>query len=63
MIGVSIYRLNIDVFESERVLEVVKELIKFPILTHYISQLPTDWHSERRESALELSKRMNQKSI
>ena len=47
----------------ERVVDVMEELFKFTLLTRDVSPFLTDRYSERRESALELSKRMNQKSI
>ena len=47
----------------DRVVDVMEELMKFTILTRDISPYLVDRYSERKESAEELSKRVNQKSI
>ena len=47
----------------ERVVDVMEELMKFTLLTRDCSTYLVDRYSERRESAAELSKRVNQKSI
>ena len=47
----------------ERVVDVMEELFKFTLLTRDVSSVLTDRYSERRESAEELGKRVNQKSI
>jgi len=47
----------------ERVVDVMEELFKFTLLTRDVSSFLTDRYSERRESAEELGKRVNQKSI
>src|SRR5580765_194847 len=44
----------------ERVVDVMEELFKFTLLTRDIAPFLTDRYSERRETAAELSKRMNQ---
>ena len=46
-----------------RVVDVMEELIKFTILTRACSDHLVDRYSERVESAEELSKRVNQRSI
>jgi arsenic resistance protein ArsH len=47
----------------DRVVDVMEELIKFTLLTRDVAPYLVDRYSERAESALELSKRVNQKSI
>lgn len=47
----------------ERVVDVMEELFKFTLLTRDASSYLVDRYSERKESAEELSKRVNQRSI
>jgi len=47
----------------ERVVDVMEELFKFTLLTRDVAPYLVDRYSERRESAEELAKRVNQQSI
>ena len=47
----------------ERVVDVMEELVKFTLLTRDCADYLVNRYSERRESAEELSKRVNQRSI
>lgn len=47
----------------DRMVDVMEELVKFTLLTRDIAPYLVDRYSERKESAEELSKRVNQKSI
>ena len=47
----------------ERRVDVMEELFKFTLLTRDCTSYLVDRYSERRESAVELSKRVNQRSI
>ena len=47
----------------ERVVDVMEELVKFTLLTRDSAAYLVDRYSERKESAEELSKRVNQRSI
>ena len=47
----------------ERVVDVMEELVKFTLLTRDVSPYLVDRYSERRESAAELSKRVNQPTL
>ena len=47
----------------ERVVDVMEELMKFTLLTRDVAPYLVNRYSERRESADELSKRVNLRSI
>jgi arsenic resistance protein ArsH len=47
----------------ERVVDVMEELVKFTLLTRDIAPYLVDRYSERKESAAELSKRVNLRSV
>lgn len=47
----------------DRVVDVMEELMKFPLLTRDVSRYLVDRYSERKESSEELSKRVKQASI
>jgi len=47
----------------ERVVDVMEELVKFTLLTRDVAPYLVDRYSERRESAAELSRRVNQATI
>jgi arsenic resistance protein ArsH len=47
----------------ERVVDVMEELMKFTLLTRDVAPYLVDRYSERRESAEQLSRRVNQPSI
>lgn len=47
----------------ERIVDVMEELMKFTLLTRDCADYLVDRYSERRESAEELSKRVNQRNI
>jgi arsenic resistance protein ArsH len=47
----------------DRVVDVMEELFKFTLLTRDVAPYLVDRYSERRESAAELSKRVNQRTI
>jgi arsenic resistance protein ArsH len=47
----------------DRVVDVVEELMKFTLLTRDVSDYLVNRYSERKETAEELSKRVNQKAI
>ena len=47
----------------ERVVDVMEELVKFTLLTRDVAPWLGDRYSERRETAAELSRRVNQRSL
>lgn len=47
----------------ERVVDVMEELVKFTLLTRDVSPYLVDRYSERKESAEQLTKRVNQRSL
>jgi len=47
----------------DRMVDVMEELVKFTLLTRDVAPYLVDRYSERKESAEELSKRVNQKSL
>lgn len=47
----------------DRIVDVMEELVKFTLLTRGNSEYLVDRYSERKESAEELSRRVNQSKI
>jgi arsenical resistance protein ArsH len=47
----------------DRLVDVMEELVKFTLLTRDVSPYLVDRYSERTESAIALSQRLNQRSL
>ena len=47
----------------DRIVDVMEELFKFTLLTRDVSSYLVDRYSERKESAVALSRRVDQRSI
>ncbi len=59
--GVRLLRTHATYYD--RVVGVMEELFKFTLLTRDVAQYLVDRHNERKESAQELSNRVNQREI